>query len=232
MDDEKPARDELKFLLDQYPEVKICGEAENGLDAFQLIEMVNPDVVFLDIEMYEMNGIQLAKLLKKRNKPLPLIVFSTAFTDYAVDAFDLKAVDYILKPYQEERVAETVQRLTEKMNQCMQKRILKKIVVEQKGKLIPIEPTDIIFIKAEERKTIILTKSGEFYTKLCLQELEDAQLPIQLYRTHRSYLVNIDQIAQLIPWFNYTMRLKMKHCDLEIPVSRNRVKELKGLLGC
>ncbi|MBP1932804.1 LytR/AlgR family response regulator transcription factor [Ammoniphilus resinae] len=245
VDDELPAREELLFLLESFPEVEVVGEATHGEEALEQVHEAAPDVLFLDIDMFDMSGLKVASELKKFPTP-PLVIFSTAYREYALNAFELDAIDYVTKPYQQERIGKALGKVElllnkkeSKMIRQVQKMIQKltnnqtnrKIIGEKDGKLIPLSPKDILFLEADGKKTMLYTKYAVYTTKYNLNEWEEVHGDYSFYRTHRSYIVNINQIEEVIPWFNYTMKLKIEGCPHEIPVSRSYVKGLKEMLS-
>lgn len=250
VDDEILARDELSFLLSQWEEIQIVGEAEDGVEAYQKIQELQPDVVFLDIQMPEMNGLAVAKRVVEEGLK-PLIVFSTAYDEYAIKAFEMNAVDYLLKPYDEERIQNTVERMKkqfEKPNQeritellyqmldkskgTEEKRSISKLAVQTDEKVVFIDPKDIVYAYREGRDVHIKTIGETYLTKYTLQLLEEKLNKYSFFRTHRSYLVNLEYIQEMVPWFNGAYNVIMKDKELsKVPVSRQFVKPLKEVLG-
>jgi len=245
VDDELPAREELRFLLEALPEIEVVGEAEHGMGALEQVCESAPDVVFLDINMFDMNGLKVASELKRLPTP-PFVIFSTAYREYALNAFELDAIDYVTKPYQKERIGKAIGKVEQLLNNKESKMIgqvqemiqkltnnhtAKRIIGEKDGKLIPLSPRDILYLEADGKKTVLVTKNAIYTTKYTLNEWEELHADYSFYRTHRSYIVNINRIEEVIPWFNYTMKLKIEGCSQEIPVSRSYVKGLKELLS-
>lgn len=246
VDDEYPARMELRYRLGQHPDVEIIGEATNAREALRLIEALDYDVIFLDVEMPGLSGIELARQLKGR-ETMPKIVFVTAYEGYAVPAFEMRAVDYLLKPIEDGRLAETVQRLREGSNsgaaaggasgqaETAQTRSgpgLSWVLTEKDGKNIPVALADIVYIFAEGDSVWVQTHGDRLLTRLTLQELTD-RLPTEMFfRSHRSYLVNLNQVKEITPYFNgaYLLKLKDKG-QSEVTVSRGNVKKLKELFS-
>lgn len=243
VDDEYPAREELRFRLEKYEDVEIIGEATNAREAMRLIEALDYDVVFLDVQMPGVNGMDLARQLRARPVP-PRLVFVTAHDHYAVPAFEMRAVDYLLKPFDEDRLAETIQRLreahqgpraTEEAARSEERRaapIATWVMAERDDRQIPVPFSDIVFIFSEGYNVYLQTASERLVTRYTLQELTDRLPSDQFFRCHRSYLVNIYQVKELSPYFNgaYLLRMKDK-AHSEVLVSRANVKRLKELFS-
>ena len=247
-DDEAPARRELKRLLQTDPSLILVAEAENGLDAYTKAMQFQPEVVFLDIQMPAMTGIEIAEGFLA-NRYFPLIVFVTAYDAYAVKAFEVHAIDYILKPVRKERFDLVLQRLHAQLNeqtpQNAEERLLllltslkgrtqdtaaSRISLYQGERILPIKTDEIIYAEAFGRSCRVMTKDGLFTTGYPMHELQQI-LPTSLFfLCHRSYLVNLDCIESVELWMNSTYRLKMAHCDTLIPVSRGSTNALKHLL--
>lgn len=256
-DDERPSRDELSYLLREIPDVEIVAEAATGEETLRKFRLVHPDAIFLDIQMPDATGVDVARELIRQGFS-PAIVFATAYDQYAVTAFDVNAVDYLLKPFHEERLAETVQRLkkrleTEKSEETRTKvepvptheflakldqiyaslhaveQKESKLKIEENGKILLIPFGDILYATIEERSVRVTTSEHRFLTNYTLNELEGV-LGSTFLRVHKSYLANLDQIHSIIPWFNNTYNLIMRDKN-EIPVSRTYVKVFRERMG-
>ena len=234
VDDELYSRDELKHLLAMHGDIKLIGEAGSPSDALKLILEAEPKLVFLDIDMPQMNGMELAETITKMKQP-PFIVFATAHADYAARAFRVDALDYLLKPFDEDELHQTLKRVriqlskrnTEPLDEMTK---LTRLAVEVEGRIRYIEPSSILYIVREERETVIFTKSESFRMKTSLKDLKQKLRGYPFHQSHKSYIVNLAEIDQLIPWFNGAFQLKMKGRDDDIPVSRTYVKELREKL--
>lgn len=229
VDDELYSRDELKHLLQDFPHINIVGEAESGEAAVMKSLHLQPDVVFLDVEMPKMNGMAAAKALLKLKK-VPLIVFATAYPQFAAEAFRYDAIDYLLKPYDEDQLQETIQRIEKKFASNDESEIGKrsgKLPVEAEGEIFYLEPADILYIYRDEKVTKLITKTGEFETKTPLKELESRLSAFDFFRIHKSYLVNLSYVSKLTPWFNGAYQLQIEGRDEMLAVSRNYVKSLR-----
>ncbi|KHF40208.1 LytR/AlgR family response regulator transcription factor [Halalkalibacter okhensis] len=233
IDDEHYSRDELTFLLKRYEEIDIVGEADSGEKGLEVIMRKDPDVVFLDIEMPQMSGLDLAKALQNM-KHIPLIVFATAYADYAVKAFRVQALDYLVKPFDEEQIDEVIKRINERMSPSSHEiesiTGIGKLAVEDEGRIVYLSPKDITYLFREDRETIICVNERKYSSRTPIKELEEKLKEFPFFRTHKSYLVNLDKVEQLIPWFNGAYQLKVVGQKEEIPVSRNYVKALRERL--
>jgi len=245
VDDEIPSRKELIYLLEEnfLEKINIIGEAEHGLSAVEKINELKPDVVFLDIDMPVINGLEVAQIALSVN-PEILIVFVTAFDDYALKAFEVHAVDYLVKPFSLSRLQKTIDRLLQekiKINNGKMKEIIhqldnylprqkiNKISCDDNGRIILFTPEEIYYCNAEDGRSYVSTKKGKFKTFFTLNDLEDR---LGFFRAHRSFLVNLDYIQIIEPWFNSSFRLIINdELKTEITVSRIQSKKLKELLA-
>jgi len=241
VDDEPLSRDELGYLLRRNRDVEIVGEAENMEQALQQIQLLNPHVVFLDIQLSEESGLDLAKRLVDLAHR-PEIVFATAYDEYAITAFELNAVDYIVKPFDEGRVQRTVEKLL-RLQELRErhpaiplnpKRNIgertDRLAVNVDDRILLIPVNDIVYIGFREGKTEIVTKDQRYKLSEPLAALERKLQNTPMVRVHRAFLVNINGIVEIEPWFHSTYNLIMKDGS-KVPVSRTYLKELKQLLG-
>lgn len=230
-DDERYSRDELKHLLSEFSSIQIVGEAETGEAAVMKSIQLQPDVVFLDVEMPKMNGMEAAKALMELKK-VPLIVFATAYPQFAAEAFRYEAIDYLLKPYDEDQLKQTVQRIEKLLQpkETEKSSASGKLAVEAEGEIIYLEPKDILYMYRDEKLTKILTKTKEYDTKTPLKDLESRLVPYCFFRIHKSYLVNLDFVVKLTPWFNGAYQLELEGTNEMLSVSRNYVKSLRERL--
>jgi two-component system response regulator LytT len=249
VDDEQLARDELAFLLKDVGDVDVVAQGKNGVEAVNLIREHNPDLVFLDVQMPGLDGLGVLQKLIDRKVPLPKIVFATAFDQYAVKAFEVNAVDYLLKPFDKKRVAQSVERARAKMQSAgatsdkietlvrmleSQKPQSAKILLKAAGRLFLINQRDICFASIEEGVITVVTggANGMEGQSNCrtLEELLDSLDSNLFWRAHRSYLVNINRIREVVPWFKSSYQLRMDDKkQTEIPVSRAQTKRLREL---
>ncbi len=232
IEDELPAREELKFFLEQEENINLVDEFDNPIDALNFLEKNSVDVLFLDINMPEMNGLNLSKIITKI-QPKIKIIFITAYKDYAVDAFEIKAFDYILKPYSETRIKNLLKSLlaSEQNIANTKNKSLKKITINIDDKLHILSINDIDFIEAFEKETHIFSNSKKFISKTKISKWEEILADENFYRCHRSYIINLDKITEIEQWVNSSWIIKIKNYNNLIPVSRNNIKELKALFS-
>jgi two-component system response regulator LytT len=251
VDDEQLARDELAYLLKNAGDVDIVAQGKNGLEAVSLIKEHNPDLVFLDVQMPGLDGFGVIKKLLDRKVPLPQIVFATAFDQYAVKAFEVNAVDYLLKPFDKKRVAQSVQKAKSKQDGDAipadkietlvrmlesQKPQTSKVLLKTIGRLLLVDQKDICYASIEDGVISVVTAgaSGMEGQSNCrtLEELLESLDSAMFWRAHRSYLVNINRIREVVPWFKSSYQLRMDDKkQTEIPVSRAQTKRLRELFG-
>lgn len=235
IEDEAHAREELKFLLNETKKFEIIGEAERIHEALWLIQERQPDVVFLDIELAQGTGIELAKQFTNF-KSKPLIVFVTAYDEYAIEAFELDAIDYLLKPISEKRLYKTINKL-EKMsinkldnslNNNRSSKQFKNILVEDAGRMILIKPKDIYYVGTENRKVFIKTKEQRYPVDSLLYQVKE-KLNNDFIQVHRGNIVNLTKVSAIEPWFNGAYNLLLKDGS-RVPVSRSYAKNLRNVL--
>lgn len=247
VDDELPSLDELSHLLIEIGGVDILARADTGRKALTKIRELRPDVVFLDIKMPGLDGFDVAKEILTFNEP-PLIVFATAYDEYAVKAFDIMAIDYILKPFSKQRLTRTVERIKEAKEKGSDQSDLKEIIdklkdrsatkefvrisVVEKGRIILLSPQEVFFCDAHEGASKVHTEDKDYLCSATLNELENHLQGEDFFRVHRSFLINLNHIKNIVPWFNGRYLVTMQdNQSTEITVSRNNVKSLKKLLA-
>ncbi|HEY1340374.1 MAG TPA: LytTR family DNA-binding domain-containing protein [Bryobacteraceae bacterium] len=243
VDDEQLAADELSYLLRDFPEVEVIATGSNGLEAVDLIQKLEPELVFLDVHMPGLDGMGVVRRLRERGvEQLPHFIFVTAYDQYAVEAFRLEAMDYLLKPVDKTRLAETVERA----RRTLQDR--KAPDAAPAPKTPPAAPRTKLLVRANNRNFIVdaqdviyATIDNGLITLVATQieghsnyrTIEDLQANLDremFWRVHRSYLVNINRIKEVVPWFKSSYQLRMddkKHT--EIPVSRVQTRRLREL---
>ncbi|MFB4164178.1 LytR/AlgR family response regulator transcription factor [Alteribacillus sp. JSM 102045] len=233
VDDERYSRDELKHLISEHSSISIVGEADSGENAIVKALQLEPDVVFLDVEMPKMNGMEVAQSLEELKK-VPLIVFATAYPQFAAEAFRYEAVDYLLKPYDEEQLKQAINRLEKILQPSLKEsttdKSLGKLAVEDDGEIFYLDPKQIIYIYREEKVSKLITKEAMYEVKTPLKDLEARMASYSFFRIHKSYLVNLDYVVRLTPWFNGAYQLEVKGQKDMLPVSRNYVKALRARL--
>jgi two-component system LytT family response regulator/two-component system response regulator LytT len=252
VDDEQLARDELTFLLKGVGDINVVAQGKNGLEAVNLIREHNPDLVFLDVQMPGLDGFAVIKKLIDKKVALPKIVFATAFDQYAVKAFEVNAVDYLLKPFDKKRVAQSVQKVRSKMEsgaspsdkletlvrmlESQKAQPTSKVLIKSTGRLLLVDQRDICYASIEDGVITVVTagsNGGEGQSNCrTLEELLDSLDPNLFWRAHRSFLVNINRIKEVVPWFKSSYQLRMDDKkQTEIPVSRAQTKRLRELFG-
>lgn len=241
-DDEKLAREELSFLLKSFPEIEVVGSAENGVEVLDLIERCEPDIVFLDVQMPGLDGLAVIRRLREEGLPLPHFVLVTAYDHYALEAFRIEAMDYLLKPVERERLAETVQRAqrsiqergkgTDQVSTPKPGLQRSKILVKSGGRSFIVDAQDIVYATIDDGLITIVTNSFEGESNYrTIEELQSNLDADTFWRVHRSYLVNINKIKEVIPWFKSSFQIRMDDKKgTEIPVSRVQTKRLRSLL--
>lgn len=244
VDDERPAREEIEYLLNKNSFFEVSGSADNGVKALELIVKIRPDVIFCDINMPVMDGIELAKKMLEM-KINSYIVFVTAYDEFAIKAFELNAVDYLLKPISEDRFLKTLCKLKDmekvessyldnmnrflnEMNPGSDKQSY--LSLYKDGLLYPIKLDEIISIFVEDKMTFFNTLKGEFTSSRNLCEVEKKLNSEMFLKCHRSYIININYIESIVPWFNSTYRVKMKGIEEEIPISRSQTSKFKEIM--
>lgn len=232
VEDEFPAREELKYFLTKHKKISLEKEFENPIDSLKYLQENKVDVVFLDINMPELDGMSLGKILTKLN-PNIKIIFITAYRDYAAEAFEIKAFDYLLKPYSEKRITEVLNNLTMIKDNSPTKEVEKinKVTVFLDEKMVVLSLDEIYYIEVSEKESLVYTQNEIYTSKLKISKWEEILPKNKFYRTHRAYIVNLDKIKEVEPWFNGTFVLKIQDLKFKVPVSRNNIKEFKELLS-
>jgi two-component system response regulator LytT len=267
IDDEQLARDELKYLLDSAGGVDVVAQGTNGIEAVDLIEEHHPDLVFLDVQMPGLDGFAVIKRLMERSRkagrevePLPQIVFATAYDQYAVRAFDVNAVDYLLKPFDRNRVLQALDRvrgrmagapaggtigaLPESQIDALLKLINRpqgasrtpqpaKLIVQAQSRLLLIDQADICYAAIDEGVIRVVTQNFEGQSKCrTLEELLELLDPAVFWRAHRGFVVNLNHIREVVPWFKSSYQLRMDDKrQSEVPVSRAQTRRLRELFN-
>jgi two-component system LytT family response regulator/two-component system response regulator LytT len=281
IDDEQLARDELRYLLESVGGVDVVAQGTNGIEAVDLIEEYRPDLVFLDVQMPGLDGFAVIQRLMDRNRqrtnaggetePLPQIVFATAYDQYAVRAFDVNAVDYLLKPFDSKRVQQAVERvrgrlavdgtngsngsngnsaraaadspIESQLDELL--RLLNrphgaqrasqpaKLIVQAQSRLLLIDQAEICYAAIDEGVIRVVTQQFEGQSKCrTLEELLELLDPLVFWRAHRGFVVNINHIREVVPWFKSSYQLRMNDKrQTEIPVSRAQTKRLRELFN-
>ncbi len=267
VDDEPLARQELQYLLERAGGVEVLAQGTNGIEAVELIRTHKPDLVFLDVQMPGLDGFGVLKKLLDRKLPMPQVVFATAFNQYAVRAFEVNAVDYLLKPFDRKRVMQTIEKalarraaqadpaglaqeagakldallrlLEEQAHVHTQaqapspKANAGKVIVRAQSRLLLVDQREICFASIAEGTISVVTRTVEGHSNCrTLEELMDQLNPETFWRAHRSFVVNLQHIREVVPWFKSSYQLRMDDAQkTEIPVSRSQTKRLRELFN-
>jgi two-component system LytT family response regulator/two-component system response regulator LytT len=254
VDDEQLARAELCFQLERLGELEIVGQAGNGLEALAAVERQDPDLVFLDIQMPGLGGFEVARRLLDRPQGAPALVFVTAFDQHAIEAFEVNAVDYLLKPVEAGRLEQALERarrrveagranstatapLNDQLEQIVKMMAGRQVrrdqvAVKVGDRFLLVQADDIIFASLADESINIVT--GQVAGTSNYRTLDDLQArldPELFWRVHRSHLVNIKKVKEIVPWFSRNFILRMNDAKgTEIPVSRSQTKRLREYL--
>lgn len=236
VDDEPPARSELRHLIQEIlPDAEIV-EAESGQQALDLASSENFDVMFIDMLLGDMNGVTLPRTLR-RLLPNVAIVFATAYSEYAVPAFELDAVDYILKPFDRQRVEFSIKKILAKQRQTLDEATepdpqIDKISIWNEKKVTLVDIRDIAYIETDNRCCILHTRKGRFTSTQPLSYFEKRLAKHNFFRIHKSYLANLTDVIEISPWFNNMYCIKLQGFENEVlPVSRKQIKRLKEIFS-
>jgi|BioPla2DNA2_1021312.scaffolds.fasta_scaffold18117_3 two-component system LytT family response regulator len=236
-DDDKGMRLVLKKVLSKVEGFEVIGEAEDGDAAFCFSEAYKPDVIFMDVEMPLLNGIECAKKVMDIN-PKTIIIFATAHEEYMSDAFEVYAFDYLVKPFKLERINQTLERiksLSAHLNEQPLKqigkpnRILEKLVIKNKDGISFIDMNEIILIQREDRSTAIYTMDDKYITSDSLSDLEERLDSSIFFRSHKSYIINLLMIQKIYSYGRWTYVLKLKNTDKDALLTHERYEKLQKI---
>ena len=230
VDDEAPARSEMRFLLDELGQAEVVAEAASVRDAIEKLKEFPCDVIFLDINMPEATGLQLADALRRLRFP-PAVVFVTAYSEYALDAFKVNAIDYLVKPVETDRLAQAISRVREHVSLHAQAQHSERIPVEKGGKKILVSIDKIRFVMARDDYAYLQTDVDRYFSTVSLAQLEKRLDGHGFFRVHRGYLVNLSMVQEVEAVAGGTLLLSLADVEEKIPVSRRRVSALKKALG-
>ena len=252
VDDEQHARAELCFQLEQLGDAEVIGQAGNGLEALAAIDRLDPDLVFLDVQMPGLDGFEVARRLLDRGEDAPGLIFVTAYDQHAIAAFDVNAVDYLLKPVDGARLEQALHRARKRLGndrpsgagpindqlerivRLMADREVRReqVAVKVGERFMLVQADEIIFASlADESITIVTGQVSGTSNYRTLDDLQARLDPAVFWRVHRSHLVNINKIKEIVPWFSRNYILRMKDArSTEIPVSRAQTKRLREYL--
>jgi two-component system LytT family response regulator len=240
-DDESPARERLKRLLADVEGVELIGEAKNGIQAVEMIESEPPDLVLLDIQMPGLDGFGVIEALEEP----PPIIFVTAYDEYAIRAFEINALDYLLKPFSRERLEKAIRRaqealagehdLTERLAPLLeslaaQGRYLTRLAVRDRGCIRVLDVDEIDWLGVENEQVLVHVEGDAYPIRRTLSELEARLDPARFFRAHRSAIVNLDRVSEIIPWFKGSHKLRLT-TGAEVDLSRAQARALRKILG-
>ncbi|MDV5357576.1 LytTR family DNA-binding domain-containing protein [Enterobacter asburiae] len=236
VEDEFLAQQELSWLIREHSQMEIVGTFDDGLDVLKYLQHNRVDAIFLDINIPSLDGVLLAQNISQFAHK-PFIVFITAWKEHAVEAFELEAFDYILKPYQESRIVNMLQKLENAWQQqagtasSPQSRENATINLVKDERIIVTSIHDIYYAEAHEKMTFVYTKRESYVMPMNITEFCSKLPTAHFFRCHRSYCVNLDKIREIEPWFNNTYILRLRDLDFQVPVSRSKVKEFRQLMN-
>ncbi|WP_340386796.1 LytTR family DNA-binding domain-containing protein [Paenibacillus sp. FSL E2-0151] len=259
VEDEILASEELNYLIQEHSQIEVVDRLEDGLDVLKFLQEQEVDVIFLDINIPSLDGMMLAHHIGKFATK-PYIVFTTAYKEHAAEAFELEAFDYILKPYDEKRIAAMLHKLelafkrdhapveqhvedgpaptadgSAAHGELVRERDMnshtdRRINLLRNDNIIVTDTADIYYAEAQEKVTKVYTKNGEFTMPVSISDFHSRLPQDTFFRCHRSYVVNLSQIREIVPWFNNTYLLRLRDLEAEVPVSRGKVKEFRQLM--
>lgn len=245
VDDEQLASEELSYLLGDFSDVEVIAVGTNGFEAYELIEKLEPDLVFMDVQVPGMDGLMVIRKLREKNVPLPYFILATAYDHYAIEAFTLEAMDYLLKPIEKDRLALSIDRarraIGEKAKLAIPEPALSapratlqrtKLLVKSNNRNFIVDANEVIYATIDDGLITIVATGIEGQSNYrTIEELQSNLDPDTFWRVHRSFLVNINRIKEVIPWFKSSYQLRMDDKrQTEIPVSRVQTKRLRALL--
>jgi two-component system LytT family response regulator len=238
VDDEAPARERLVRMASDIEDLEVIGVAENGKQAVELIEELSPDLVFLDVQMPCLNGFEVIESISRR----PRIVFVTAYDEYALRAFEVNAMDYLLKPFNRQRLEESVRRAEETLARdqdthlssllkslASEGQYLTRLAVQDGFTIRVLAVQELDWIGIEGKQVVVHQGQKIFPIRRTLSELEARLDPAHFFRTHRSCLVNLDKVKEIVPWFNWSYRLRLTNGE-EVDLSRTQARALRKII--
>lgn len=237
VDDEKGMRTIIKKILDKSGGFKVVGDTDNGKDAIDIFKEHRPEVVFIDVEMPEYNGIDCAKILTDID-PKTIIIFATAHQEYMSDAFQLYAFDYLIKPFKIERVLQTLDRI-KKLNKPVygdgideiikHEKGLDRLMIKNKEGISFVDTKEIVLVQREENSTVVYTKTDNFITSVSLSDIEKKLDNTLFLRSHKSYIINLSLITKIYPYGRWTYVVKLKNTEKDALLTHEKYEEIKKL---
>ncbi len=241
VDDEAPARERLRRLLAGNELIELVGEARDGVEAVEMIEETSPHLVLLDIQMPVLDGFGVIEALQEP----PAIIFVTAYDEYAIRAFEVNALDYLLKPFSQERLNKAIERAHEELTSGQEfadrigplleslreeKRYTERVAVREPDRILVLDVEEIDWIEARQGQVVVHVGQEEHVLARTLADLEARLDPTLFFRAHRSVIVNLDRVKEIIPWFAGSHKLRLT-TRAEVDLSRSRGKALREILG-
>lgn len=240
VDDEELARARVKDLLSDHEEFECVGEAGNGIAAVETIKQLRPDLVLLDIQMPGMTGFEVIEALDE----VPLVIFATAYDEYAIKAFEVNSIDYLLKPVSKERFAEALGRAADLLHEedgleqtigriaeLVQPHGLARLPVTKGKRIVLLDSSDVVWIEASDELVFVHTKSDRYLINMTMAELEQRLDAKTFFRTHRSSIVNLDHVVEIVPWFGGKYQVIVADDEkTEVVLSRARARKLRDIL--
>ena len=235
VDDEPLAAGLVKEFLSAYPQFEVVAICHDGFEALKAIQLFQPELIFLDIQMPKITGFELLELFENP----PAVLFTTAFDQYAVQAFDVKGIDYLVKPFSEARFAQAITRflsqqktktVPEAVDYPVSEERNKRIVVRVKNEIKIIQTQEVRYFEADDDYISIHTQEGKFLKKMTMKQLEESLDPEKFARVHRSFLVNLQEVAGLEPYEKESYLLRLRSGQ-KIPVSKSGYARLRQVLG-
>lgn len=235
VDDEPLAAGLVKEFLSAYPQFEVVAICHDGFEALKAIQLFQPELIFLDIQMPKITGFELLELLENP----PAVLFTTAFDQYAVQAFDVKGIDYLVKPFSEARFAQAIARFLNQQKAKIGPKVVdypvseernKRLVVRVKNEIKIIQIQEVRYFEAEDDYISIHTQEGKFLKKMTMKQLEESLDPDKFARIHRSFLVNLQEVAGLEPYEKESYLLRLRSGQ-KIPVSKSGYARLRLVLG-
>lgn len=238
-DDESGMRLVLRKIIEKVEGFQVVGEAEDGGSALSLVEELNPQLIFLDIEMPNLDGIECAKLISDID-PKKIIVFATAHPSYMSDAFEVYAFDYITKPFKVDRVIKTLYRIKEIISEekgeaqekvVYQQSVADKLIIKNKDGINFIDIDSIILIQREGKSTVLYTSDNRYTTSEGLSDIEERLGKLNFFRCHKSYLINTSKIVKISPYGRWTYIVQFKDIENDALITHKKYEELKKIFN-
>jgi two-component system LytT family response regulator len=236
IDDEPLAASIVQEYLSEFPQFEIVKVCQDGFEGLKAVQQFQPDLIFLDVQMPKITGFEMLELVENP----PAVIFTTAFDEFAVKAFDAMAIDYLLKPFSMSRFSQAIDKFlqqflvennatkSEEFSGLAEKR--ERLVVRIKNEIKIIPTAQVVYFEAEDDYIAIHTQSGKYLKKMTMKSLEEAMDPSKFVRVHRSFILNVDQIAKIEPYERENYLVKLLNGG-QVPVSKSGYSRLRQVLG-